>query len=32
MPAFGTGAITDQDLEDLMAYIAGLASAGGGGQ
>ncbi len=30
MPAFGTNMITEQDLEDIMAYIDALASTGGG--
>ena len=32
MPAFGTNTISEQDLEDILAYIAALASTGGGRQ
>ncbi len=32
MPAYGTNTITEQDLEDIMAYIGALASTGGGRQ
>lgn len=32
MPAFGTGAVTDRDLEDIMAYIVALTLSRGGAQ